>query len=168
MPDVAVSQKYLSELVSSPVPFGSENAKFYTARVMVSAVGSDLSLDPIGTPLISSVLAGNTFIPFVDQDPTDADAQGSSLPNQSPVCLVLGPAKGAGMGDGPIVIADGESTEVTVLFRGNFTVKKAGIDYVTAAVSAPSQADFELQLEKQNISVKAAAQTVDPSFVDHS
>lgn len=168
MPDVAVSQKHLSELVSTPVPFGSENAKFYTARVMVSAVGSDLSLDPIGTPLIYSIADGNTFVPFVDQSPTAADALGSSLPNQSPVCLVLGPAKGAGMGDGPIVIADGDSVELTVLFRGNFTVKRAGIDYATAAVSAPRQADFELQLEKQNISVKAAAQTVDPSFVDHS
>ncbi len=166
MPDVGTDNKYLSELIAGPVPFASsDHANFYTARVTVEAIsgGGDLSLDPVGTPLVYDAV-NTVFVPYVAQDISAVST--SSLPDESPVCILIGPAEGAGLASENIAIADDSTAEVTVLYRGQLAIKDDGMAW--GAITAPNQAEFIAQLEKQKIRVLPATTAVTPSFADYS
>ncbi len=166
MPTVGTDNKYLSELVSGPVPFeSSDHANFYTARVVVEAItgGGDLSLDPVGTPLVYDPV-NTVFVPYVAQDISAVTT--SSLPDESPVCILIGPQEGAGLASENIAIAEDATATVTVLFRGPMAIKDDGMAW--GAITSQNQIEFRAQLEKQEVRVKAATTAVTPSFVDYS
>ncbi len=169
MPVAGTQPKYLSDLFSGPISGNSANHSFYMKSVEVFAVG-DLELDPVGTPLIfdNTVDSGaGGFVPFTGQSISGAPAQNSTLPDQSPLCLVTGPQGGAGLGDGPIELTAGQRMMVTVLFRGPVSINQSGIEY-PVAVTGPNKALFESQLEKQNIAVKQGMGSVATSYADYS
>jgi len=166
MPDVGTDNKYLSELIAGPVPFvSSDHANFYTARVDIYANGADLDLDPVGTPLVYDAAAGGgNFVPYIAQDISLVTT--SSLPDESPVCLLIGPATGAGSASSNITVTDGSSLEVTVLFRGPIAVNQDGMDLT--GIAAGDVTEFVAQLEKQAVRVLPVTTTVAPQHVDNS
>lgn len=164
MPTIGTAPKYLSELVSGPVPFESDLiANYYIAKVDVEAIGADVTLQ-IGSPLVYDTV-NTVFVPYVAQDISAVTA--SSLPDLvSPVCVFLGPETGAGMGDGDTVILTGATETVTVLWRGPFAIKRSGL--VQGSITNQNMDEFVTQLQVQGIAVTPAATLVTPSHVDYT
>lgn len=170
MPTVGTDSKYLSELIAGPVPFvGNDVANFHTARVNMRAVTSAITGAKIGQPLVYNATGGITaFVPFVAQ--TISDVTTSTLPDLSPVCLLIGNSEGAGImpEDGLDITADTNAV-VTVLYRGPIAVKQDGIEFggVTSGAAGANGIALKAQLEAQGIRVLPATTVVTPSFVSY-
>lgn len=140
------------------------------ARVTLKHADADVTVDPLGLPVISD--SAGAFV-FYENGSDISAVTASTLPDGSPVAIVVGTAEGAGMHDDLTVTAAG--VEVTVMFRDG-TAQFGNIDWTvetTAGVAATGvtaalttkQAEFTLQLEKQRVVELESATTVTPKFV---
>lgn len=141
------------------------------ARVTVKAPGGDVTVDPIGLPLIFDDT--DAFVLYENTSDISALTNDSTLPDGSPVCIMAGPAAGAGVRQDVTITAAG--VEMTVMFRDGTAVMDR-MDYglldvngVVATGTTPAlaakQAEFKLQLEKQRVKDVAEAVAADPKLV---
>jgi len=162
------TRKIFSNYVNS---FQDDRTMSSFARVTVKNAGGNAIVDPVGLPVISDSLGA--FVPYANgADITAVTA--STLPDESPVAVIVGPAHGAGMNTHDVTIT-AAGTEVTVMYR-DAVIKGDNIDWawldtagvaatgVTAA-DATEQADFITQLEVQRVKNLTSAEVVDPSYV---
>ena len=94
-----------------------------------------------------------------------AKAAGDSpLPGGAVVAVLVGTAIGLGFNPADVDYTAGVAA--TAFHRGanNAGVVRSGIDYTTAATSAPNQAAFEVELEAQGIMVIDNAEVISPTY----
>ena len=140
------------------------------ARVTLKHADANVTVDPIGLPVISNNAGA---VVFYENGSDIAAVTSSPLPDGSPIGIVVGNAEGAGIHPDTVVTAAG--VEVTVMFRDATAIFDA-IDFkvlttagtaatgVTEAVTTKLAA-FKTQLEKQGVVELKRATTVTPSFV---
>lgn len=140
------------------------------ARVTLKNAGGDITIDPVGLPVMSD--SAGAF-KLYDNGDVIASVTASTLPDGSPVAILAGTGRGAGVHDDLVVTAAG--VEVTVMFRDGTAVFE-NLDYglldtsgviatgLTAA-DAGEQTAFELQLEKQRVVKVVKAVAADPKLV---
>ena len=140
------------------------------ARVTLKHADADVTIDPLGIAVISD--SAGAFV-FYENGSSIAGVTASTLPDGSPVAILVGNAEGAGIHADLTVTAAG--VEVTVMYR-DATAQHGNIDWavlttagtaatgVTAALTT-KQNEFKLQLEKQRVKNVGSATTVTPSFV---
>jgi hypothetical protein len=140
------------------------------ARVTLKNAGGTIVVDPVGLPVMSD--SAGAFKLYDNGDDISA-VTASTLPDGSPVAILVGSARGAGVHDDLTVTAAG--VEVTVMFRDGHAVFD-NIDFgllttsgviatgLTAA-NAGEQTAFKLQLEKQRVKNVEKAVAADPKLV---
>lgn len=157
MPVVATTRKFLSDVL-----WDAADNDTYTkswATVNVRTTSGSLSKSPLGIPVIWDN-AISAFRPLADGDTIPTTA--STLPNNSPVAIVLGSA--TAIGDDKVdVTLTTTAQPLSVAFRDVALVKE-GIAY-EVSVLGPTKALFEAQLEKQSMVVRAKSTAITQSFV---
>lgn len=141
------------------------------ARVIVKNAGGDVVVDPIGYPVISD--NAGAFKLYANTDDIAA-VTSSTLPDGSPVGIIVGGARGAGINQTDETIT-AAGTSMTVLFRDATAVFDSinygltDVDGVIATgateADAGEKAAFALQLEKQRVKNLELAPAADPKFV---
>jgi hypothetical protein len=148
MPIVNEGLTQYSQIVKATSKIESEGAgDFHFARVTV--VGGVADIDIMGLPVVFN---GANFEPYAAQDLAAVNA--STLPNQSPVAIVVGSKMGKGINKEKVTLT-GSPVEYTVIYRGTAIV---------ANLPSAANAAFKVALEKQGVAVQAAAEVVNPTF----
>jgi len=156
MPLLFEERKTYTDVVKGASQFENESAvDFHFARA--DCEGST-TIAPMGIPMVW-VDASSAFEVFIAQT---IPAAISSLPDASPVCVVVGEKEAKGLNRKDITLT-GTSQDLTVLYRGPAAVVTEGIDF--GAASAPNIALFKTALEKQNIAVISSAPSADPAYI---
>jgi len=160
-------RKYLSEVLSN---FNDlHNVEYHFARVTVANADA-VAIDPIGQPVVWD---GTNFA-FVDEDTDLAEVTTpSTLPDGSPVAVVVGSNMGVGINDHDVTV-DSDGVELTVVYRGPSSIKVDHIDWdvldadgdasVTPA-GAAVQAAVVRQLEAQGVAMVHSAEVINPTYV---
>lgn len=140
------------------------------ARVTLKHADADVTVDPLGLPVISNNAGA---VVFYENGSSIAGVTSSPLPDGSPIGIVVGSAEGAGIH--PNIVVTTAGVEVTVMFRDGTAIFD-NIDFkvlttagtaatgVTEAVTT-KLTDFKTQLEKQSVKELKKATTVTPSLV---
>lgn len=117
------------------------------------------AIEPMGVPMVW-VAANTAFEPYIAQTIPTTD---SSLPDGSPVCIVVGQIEGKGVNKADVTLS-GTSQDLTVIYRGAAAVLDEGITW-NVGTNAANQLLFRTALEKQGIAVISSATAADPAFV---
>lgn len=145
---VAQERKYYSEVVTALGSFAEEagvNANFDT----VSVEGSE-TVAPMGIPLIWST-AADAFVRYTAAaEIAAADADGSPLPADNKVCVVVGDKRGLGFNTADVTLS-ATATKLTAVSRGQVGILASGIDW--GAADAAAQTAFLTELETQGLVV---------------
>ena len=167
MPTLDTSRKMVSDYVGGFTDV--HGTQFSCARVTVKH-GSTIVVDPIGLPVMWD---GTDFRIFKNTDDIAAVATDSTLPDGSPIGIIVGSRAGFGENVDNVSVGTG-GTEFTVMYRGPASAKTDKIDFnaydvdgVAAVTTADAGeiAEFKAQLEKQGIAGIANATVVTPTYV---
>lgn len=169
MTTVSTPRKYLSTYVETFTEVG--NKEFSFAPVTVKHASTKV-FDPIGLPVIWS--NSDSAYVFFTNSTVIADVAGiPTLPDASPIGIVVGSSMGAGINDVDVSVGTAGTT-MYVMFRGPGAVKTDKIDWavtdtsdascVTDAESA-QQVLFIRQLEKQGLAAVTSATTTVPVYL---
>ena len=166
MPTLYKERKMVSDYVGGFTDV--HGTQFSCARVTVVAP-STITVDPIGFPVMWN---GTAFKLFVTGDDIAAITTDSTLPDGSPVGVIVGSKAGFGENVEDVTFGTG-GEEFTVMFRGPGSVKADEIDYTHADVAgntlgeadAGEKGEFLIQLEKQGIAGLSTAAVVTPTYV---
>lgn len=145
--------------------FAEDRTASSFARVTLKHADADAVMDLIGQPVISD--SAGAFI-FYENTSDISAVTASTLPDASPIGIIVGNAYGAGSHDATTVTAAG--IEVTVMFRDGTAIFD-NIDWVCApavgvtAALTTKQTQFTVQLEKQRIVDLKKSVAADPKFV---
>ena len=155
MPLLFTERKTYTDVVKGVSKFETEaGVDYHFARATCEGAAV---VEPMGIPMVW-VAADSAFVPYLAQTIPAT----STLPDASPVCIVVGQVEGKGVNKADVTLSS-TSQELTALYRGPAAVVTEGITW--GAVSAPNKALFVTALEKQGITVISAAQLAAPSFV---
>ena len=159
MPVNSVGRKIFSDLVKGYGKFGYDAAvNVYFATVEVTGAGV---VDNIGIPLIWDD-STNSYVVYVAQDIAAAKATGTSpLAGGRVLALTVGDSTGRGINNADTTLS-GTAVPMSVLFRGDAAVAKAGIIWNTTG--APAQALFQKELELQDVVFVENATVVTPTY----
>ncbi len=165
MPVNDTARKYLTDVVKGLNTFDNSNAmQFNLASITVTSANT---VETIGIPVVWDTSAA-TFTIFDDTSAGEIaaglSAGDSPLPGGAVTAVLVGTKNGLGFNASNVDYTAG--VVATALHRGanNAGVVRDGIDYGTAATSAPNQALFEAQLEVQGIMVIDSAETISPTY----
>lgn len=155
MPINATQRAYLSDVLAGVSSFeGDTKTNYNFASVEVGGTGS---IPCIGVPVVWND-DDEQFEVYVDQDIDNAGS--SSLPNGSPIAIVVGDNYGVGFNKKDVDLS--ETPTMTVLYRGSAAILKEGMVWGQATTNA--QAAFLAQLETQGITVQETAKTAETSY----
>ena len=136
----------------------------YCCAVVTVANATDVTIDPVGQPVISD--DSGDFV-FFDNTTVIADlTTDSGLPDGSAVGIVVGSSEGFGVSTEDVVVGSA-GTELYVMFRGPASAKVDNLDWDVASTPAEAAqiALFTKQLEKQSIAAISTATSVSPTYV---
>jgi hypothetical protein len=166
---MATTRKYLSTYVGN---FHDLKNKEYSFAPVTVKHGSTIVVDPIGFPVIWS--NSDSAYVFFTNTTVIADVAGiPSLPDASPIGIVVGSSMGVGVSSDDVSVGTAGTT-MYVMFRGPGSVKCDKIDWSvtdTSGTSAVTDAEsaqqilFIRQLEKQGLADLASATTVVPVYL---
>jgi hypothetical protein len=160
MPVIESGRRHYSEVVKATSKIESEGAgNYHYARITVDAA-ADVSIDPVGYPVIWNDTddAWNLF------ESQAVPTEDTNLPNGAPVAVAVGPAQGKGVNKEDVLIDGTDGGVLTVLFRGEAIINPDEVQW-HANTTAGQKASFILALEKQGIAMQASATDVTPAFV---
>lgn len=144
----ATERKILSDVVTSLSTEADDqgiNLNFATVAVEGTA-----TVAPLGYPVIYSNAAAN-FVPYIAQDITAVDADGSPLPAGRKVALVVGDKRGVGFNTADVTL-EATGTDLTALHGGSAGILNSGIEW-NVGTNAGDQAEFLAELEVQGLTV---------------
>lgn len=165
MPVIDTARKYLTDVVAGANTADNSNAMQFNYDSVT--VTSAFTVETVGIPVVWDTSAA-TFVIYTDATAGEialAKAAGDSpLPGGGVVAVLVGTAVGLGFNAADVDYTAGVAA--TAFHRGanNAGVKRAGIDYTTAATSAGNQSAFEAELEAQGIMVIDNAEVISPTY----
>ena len=165
MPVTDTARKYLTDVVAGANTFDNTNAMQFNYDTVT--VTSAFTVETIGIPVVWDTSAA-TFVIFTDATAGEialALAAGDSpLPGGGVVAVLVGTAIGLGFNPADVDYTAG--VDATAFHRGanNAGVKRAGLDYSTAATSGGNQTLFEDQLQAQGLMIVDNAEVISPTY----
>ena len=157
-------RKFVSNYVAEDFETATSRPSFATVVVK----GASQVVDPIGLPVISD--SAGAFV-FYKEASNIATVTASTLPNGSPIGIIVGAKEGFGHNTENVTVTAG-GVNMTVMYRDG-VVLGDNIDFAITQTTgtvdgAPAlsakQIAFKLQLEKQGVVLKSKAATTTPSY----
>ena len=156
MPLLSTERKVFTEVVKGVAEF--ENISGVDYNYARAACEGSAAIEPMGVPMVW-VAASDAFEVFVAQAIPTVD---SSLPDGSPVCIVVGQKEGRGVNKADVTLSS-TSQDLTVLYKGAAVIVSEGVTW--GSISGANKALFLKALAKQDILSTTSATVADPAYV---